>query len=93
MELKYINNSGYFGIKYLDAALHGIKPNDLILIGASSGAGKTELCTHIAKTNAKLGKRVRYIALEAEKNEIETTLHQHHTYLIASVTTLKGQPQ
>jgi replicative DNA helicase len=56
----------YFGVTYLDAALKGICPNDLILIGATSGAGKTELCAQIARINAKLGKRVNYIALEAE---------------------------
>lgn len=64
----------YFGVSYLDAAFKGIHNNDLILIGAESGAGKTELCSIIAKVNSRIGKRVCYIALEAEKEEIESRI-------------------
>lgn len=60
-----------FGVSFLDEALLGIGTHDLVLLGAPSGAGKTELATHIAFTNAKQGKRVVYFALEAERNEIE----------------------
>lgn len=63
-----------FGINYLDDALDGILPNDLILLGAGSGAGKTELCCSIARHNVELGKRVHYIALEAEYGEIENRI-------------------
>lgn len=63
-----------FGISFLDEATGGIKTTDLILLGAGSGAGKTELATHIAYTNAKNGKRVAYFALEAEEFEIERRL-------------------
>lgn len=63
-----------FGIKFLDEALHGIAKNDLILLGAKTGAGKTELAVHIAQTNAAAGKRVVYFALEAEDQEIERRL-------------------
>ena len=59
-----------FGISFFDDALNGIQ-NDLVLVGASSGVGKTELSTHIATTNAGKGKRVHFFALEAEPNEIE----------------------
>ncbi|HND85068.1 MAG TPA: DnaB-like helicase C-terminal domain-containing protein, partial [Pseudobdellovibrionaceae bacterium] len=38
-----------FGISFLDGALDGILPNDLILIGAATGAGKTTLATQLAK--------------------------------------------
>lgn len=60
-----------FGVAFLDEALLGIGTHDLVLLGAPSGAGKTELATHIAFTNAMEGKRVVYFALEAEQHEIE----------------------
>jgi len=59
-----------FGVKFLDLALGGIFQNDLVLIGASSGAGKTALASSIAQMNALAGKRVHYFALEAEPMEI-----------------------
>lgn len=60
-----------FGVEFLDNAMLGILKNDLVLIGAGSGAGKTQLCCSIAKANIENGKRVHYIALEAEHLEIE----------------------
>lgn len=63
-----------FGIKFLDDAFRGILPNDLILIGAPTGIGKTELCVQIALANLGEGKRVHFIALEAEPYEIERRL-------------------
>lgn len=60
-----------FGIDFLDEATEGILRNDLILIGARSGAGKTQFCTNVAWANVQSGKRVHYIALEAEYAEIE----------------------
>lgn len=63
-----------FGIDFLDDALRGIFPDDLILIGAPSGLGKTQLCCNIAYANIEDGKRVHYIALEAARFEIERRL-------------------
>ncbi len=60
-----------FGVSYLDDACGGIYKNDLILLGAKTGIGKTELATSIAMTNVLLGKRVHFFALEAEEFEIE----------------------
>lgn len=60
-----------FGIKYLDDCLRGIHHSDLVLIGARSGAGKTQLATLIAEANVKAGKRVDLFALEASEHEIE----------------------
>lgn len=60
-----------FGIDYLDDATAGILRNDLILIGAGSGAGKTQVCCNIARANIEVGKKVHFIALEAEHAEIE----------------------
>lgn len=60
-----------FGIDFLDEASEGILKNDLILLGARSGAGKTQFCTNVAWANVQRGKKVHYIALEAEYAEIE----------------------
>jgi hypothetical protein len=60
-----------FGIRFLDDALGGILPNDLILLGAKSGVGKTALAAMITLHNCGLGKHVHYFALEAEELEIE----------------------
>lgn len=60
-----------FGVKFLDLALGGIFPHDLVLIGAKTGIGKTALASSIALANARNGKRVHYFALEAEDREIE----------------------
>jgi len=63
-----------YGIGYLDDALGGILPNDLILVGARTGVGKTALAASIAQANFLAGKRVHYFALEAEPKEIERRL-------------------
>jgi len=62
------------GLPFLDEALIGILPTDLMLIGAASGKGKTALCVEIAKYNASIGRRVLLFALEAEENEVEMRL-------------------
>ncbi len=60
-----------FGVPFLDECLGGIFKNDLIVLGAKTGFGKSQLATLIAMENAKRGKRVHYFALEAEEYEIE----------------------
>lgn len=60
-----------FGISFLDDATRGILPNDIILVTAYAGAGKTQFGTMVAQENARTGKRVVYFALEAEPDEIE----------------------
>lgn len=60
-----------FGIKFIDDATIGIMKNDLILIGAPSGVGKTQICCNFASSGVSQGKKVAYIALEAEEFEIE----------------------
>jgi replicative DNA helicase len=59
------------GVPFLDKALGGMRRNDLLLVGGSSGGGKTELVSQIAKTNVEAGRRVHFFALEAEEREIE----------------------
>jgi hypothetical protein len=60
-----------YHVPFLDETTRGILPHDLVLIGAETGAGKTQLATLIAMSNAKAGKQVHYFALEAEPDEIE----------------------
>lgn len=59
------------GISFLDEALIGIGPGDLVVLGAPSGIGKTQLCCLIAKANLEQGRKVHFIALEADEFEIE----------------------
>lgn len=61
----------WYRVSFLDDYLRGIAPNDLILLGAPSGMGKTDLALNIAASNAMEGKRVHYFALEAEPRELE----------------------
>jgi archaellum biogenesis ATPase FlaH len=63
-----------FGVDFLDDSLRGILRDDLVLIGAPSGMGKTQLCCNIANANLALGKKVHYVALEASEDEIERRL-------------------
>ena len=59
------------GVRFLDVALGGIFPSDVILLGGATGQGKTELARLIAQANVDRGKRVHYFALEADGREIE----------------------
>jgi hypothetical protein len=60
-----------FGVRFLDEALGGIMPSDIVLYGAKTGIGKTSLATITALHNCQQGKRVHFFALEAEDREIE----------------------
>lgn len=60
-----------FGVSFLDDALGAIMRRDLILIGAKTGTGKTQLASNIAMFNCGAGRKVHYFALEAEDREIE----------------------
>lgn len=53
-----------YGIKPLDDALICINKGELVVIGADSGVGKTEIAIQIASHNAKLGKKVALYHLE-----------------------------
>jgi len=58
-----------YGIKPLDDALICMVKNELVVIGADSGAGKSELAISIARTNIKRGKRVVLYYLEGGYQE------------------------
>jgi len=58
-----------YGINCLDMALCGIFKNDLVVIGADSGVGKSEMVLNIAKVNAQAGKKVVLFYLEGGEKE------------------------
>lgn len=60
-----------YHVAFIDDYLRGILDHDLVLLGAPTGMGKTELALNIAASNAMHGKRVHYFALEAEPRELE----------------------
>lgn len=53
-----------YGIKPLDDALYRIGKNELVVLGAETGYGKSELALSIAQHNAKQGKTVGVYYLE-----------------------------
>lgn len=63
-----------FGVSYLDDALRGILPNDLVVVGARTGRGKTELATSIALNSSAKSRQVAFYALEADRWEIHRRL-------------------
>lgn len=69
--LKYAERQLPYNVALLDDCLRSIMPHDLVVIGARTGGGKTELGRHIAATNATRGRHTYYFALEAEEREME----------------------
>ena len=64
-----VNKLCTYGIKPLDDALFCINKKELVVIGADSGIGKTELAIQIASHNAKSGKKVALYHLEGGYRE------------------------
>jgi hypothetical protein len=60
-----------YALSFAQDATLGMLPTDVTLIGATSGAGKTELAKIQAAYTAEQGKQVHVFALEAEQYEIE----------------------
>ena len=60
-----------YSVPYLQDALGGTLPTDVVLVGATSGAGKTEWGKIQAAHIAEQGHPAHYFALEAEPYEIE----------------------
>jgi len=59
-----IENLCTFGIQSLDDSLRCIRKKELVVIGADSGAGKTEVALNIARHNAARGKKIAVYNLE-----------------------------
>ena len=58
-----------YGIDFLDAQLSGIHPNEIVLIGAKSGVGKTTMVEHIITHNLDNNKKVAFFRLEGDAME------------------------
>jgi replicative DNA helicase len=61
----------YTGITGIDEALRGIMDTELVVIGASTGVGKSQIATNIATHTALAGKKAILFALEAYPGEVE----------------------
>lgn len=59
-----------YGIRFLDDAMRGIGPGELVILGAATGVGKTDALATIAG-NVAQHDRVVFYALEAHNLEIE----------------------
>lgn len=59
------------GIKVIDDVFGGIKKNDVVLLGARTGLGKSETISDIAMNASQQGKRVHIFSLESEDKEVE----------------------
>ena len=58
------------GVKALDRIIDGFAPNDLIVVGARPGAGKTAVAMHFAKTAAMNGVPVVFFAAEMSAEQL-----------------------
>lgn len=79
-----------FGVPFLDECLGGIFNNDLIILGAKTGFGKSQLASLIAMESVKLGKRVHFFALEAEEYEVERRIK--YQYIAERFYKLQSRP-
>jgi len=61
-----------YGVPFLDDALRGLANDEVVLLGAPSGVGKTEYCIRIALENVKRGYNVHFYSLESSRHEIGT---------------------
>jgi len=82
-ESEYRNNIKFdelckYNIKPLDDSLLAVARNELIVIAAGSGYGKTELAIHIAEYNAQQGKRVAFYGLEGGGREVIQRIKWKH---------------
>lgn len=59
-----------YPISYLTDALGGISKSELVVIGADSGTGKTDLINSIAFHNSAKGKNVYLFSLEGDRYEV-----------------------
>jgi len=71
-------NSMEMPFPYVNDFMMAMLNTELLLIGAKTGAGKTEFLTQMALAWAAKGYRVGFIALEAEPEEIEQRIMYKH---------------
>ncbi len=64
-------NTGY---KQIDASLQGLRPGQMIVVGARPGVGKTSFALNLATNAAANGAAVAFFSLEMSKTEIAQRL-------------------
>lgn len=60
----------YYTNDFLNDALTGITPGELVVIGADTGIGKSEFCIDLAFENSKRNKKVVLYSLEGGEHEV-----------------------
>lgn len=78
------------GVPFLDDAMGGLTRNSLMLVGAYTGTGKTQLVAHIAHNVAGSGKHVHFFALEAEPMEIQRRMKYRVVREMAHAAGIRG---
>lgn len=64
----------YTGVRFLDEAMDGVAPDDLVLVASKTGVGKSQLLAQIALNATAAGKKVFLLALEASPGEMQRRL-------------------
>lgn len=59
------------GINVIDDVFGAVLPSDIVILGAKTGSGKSDLCAQIAENVGSQNKNVYMFALEAEAKEVE----------------------
>lgn len=65
-----INKMPTYGVKFLNDVCFGILPSELVVIGAGTGVGKSQISNDLAFINAYNGKKVYLFSLEGDENEV-----------------------
>jgi len=97
MNLKQIKQKLYenrlrisYGINYLDIILKGVFSNELVIIGARSGSGKSTIASNIAKKNSREGKKVVLFSLENDEGStFLEEVYKHYKALSAIKLSLR----
>ncbi len=63
-----------YGISFLDDCFLGLQKDDLVVLGARTGQGKTQIAIQIAVNAAMSGRKVLFFALESTRYEIARRL-------------------
>ncbi|OVE80583.1 hypothetical protein BVY03_05830 [bacterium K02(2017)] len=67
-----------YGVSFLNDALTGILPDELVVVGADTGVGKTQFVTDLAFQNAVIGMNVYLFSLEGSKNEVMSQIRYRY---------------
>lgn len=78
-----------YWIEILDRYMGWILPNELVVVGADTGMGKSEIAYKIAVTNAQRGKKVLLFALEWDLNEVALRYMQRTISEIVPLKTIE----